>query len=78
MRKIKSTIYEEVKTVIDIYKAEIIETREWFYALYNSDYEVNVHDHLENGFFNVNLYPRKNGVTDWSVMYNLYSLQFKG
>ena len=73
-----NTIYQEVKKLIEEYKDEILESREWFYALYNSDYEVNVHDYLEQGFFCVNLYPRKNGDTDWSVMYNLYSLQFKG
>ena len=73
-----SVIYKEIRDLIHEYKAEIIESREWFYALYDSDYEVNVHDYLEHGYFKVNLYPRKNGVTNWSVMYNLYSLQFEG
>jgi hypothetical protein len=73
-----NAIYEEIKKGIEEDMDEILESREWFYALYNSDYEVNVHDYLERGFFQVNLYPRKNGVTDWSKMYNIYSLQFEG
>jgi hypothetical protein len=71
-------IYKEVKKLIHEHKAEILESGEWFYALNDTNYEVNVHDYLEDGTFRVNIYPRKNSVTNWSVMYNLYSLQFKG
>lgn len=65
---------QQIKSIIQANKSEILESREFFYKL--DKYELNIHDLDNRGFFSVVLYPidRKTDITNFSHWVTLNNL----
>ena len=65
---------QQIKAIIEFNKDEILADREFFYKLDN--YELNIFDDQERGFFNVVLYPidKKTDRTNFSKWITLNNL----
>jgi len=70
------SLYSTINNLIIENRYEIVNNDDWFYALDEYDYELNVHDYDDDGVYTVCISPRRGGITNWSRIIYIPSLYF--